>query len=370
MKRWLVVLLLLCTGCVKIGLGEGVVVAEEPLDNKRVQVLSKRVRVSVDQDDTMLTITAERVCDLEERARIQVVTERERVNLQPGVTWQLGIYGAILAGIGTGVVVDAQLNVEDNELDGQNYNPLGPTGATVIGAAFLTAASPMLVIALVDGIRATGTEDEVEETYASRGVIEKNTTCLKRVPVASAKIIGKTRSGTQLMLGHTDAEGTLEIELAEAVPEKVTLDEGALSLALFLDKDENRFGMADLKPVAAVHHKAKQSRENKEWESIDVEACAKGSATECHALESYLERNPHSPHAPKARAALQKGNAKIAAQKAAEKQRREREAAAAAAAAEERRRQQERARACRSRCASGCNGNQQCVNACVAAKCR
>lgn len=368
MKRWLCLLLLLCTSCVRIGLGEGVVIAEEPLENKRAQILSKRVRVTVDQDDTTITIVAERVCDVEERARIQTTTERERVNLQPGVTWQLGIYGAILAGVGTGVIVDAQLNVEESELDGQGYNPIGPTGATAIGAAFLAAASPMLIIALVDGIRATGTEDEVSEVYQSKGVIEKNTTCLKRVPVASAKIVGETRKGTKLMLGQTDAEGVLEVELAEAVPEKVTIGEGALSLALFLGK--HRFGMADLKPVVAMHHMAKRDREDKEWESLDVAACEKGSATECHAIEEFLKRNPHSPHAPAGRAALQKGNAVIASRQAADKQKRDRDAAAAAAAAEERRRQAERARACRARCASGCSGNQQCVNACVAAKCR
>jgi hypothetical protein len=374
MSRWALLPLLslatlsLATGCVSIGLGEAVVIDEAALDSQRVEVVSKRVHVDVEQDDTRLTVTADRECDIEERARVRRTVERERINNSPAITWQLAIYGSILAGIGTGITVDAQLNVEDSETDGQNYNPLGPRAATAIGVGFLAAGSPLLVIALIDGVRSTGTVDEISETQLPGRVVAKAPTCSERTPAVSAEVLGRTHAGTEIRLGMTDAQGVLEVDLADVVSEQIIASERAMSLALFIEKQH--IGMADLKPVAAVHREAYADREEKAWGSVDADACAAGSGAECQALEKFLADYPQSPHAPEARAALAKGKAVIASREMNARREKEKEAAAAAAAAEAKRKKEEAAKVCRQKCSTGCNGNASCVQACVQAKCQ
>lgn len=367
MKRALASLLVLTTGCVSIGLGEAVVVEERPLDNRRVVVPTQLASVDVDQEDTTLTITAERVCDIEQKVRVQQTLERERVNLSPGVTWQLAIYGAILAGVGTGVTIDARLNVADSDPEARSYNSIGPDAATAIGAAFLAAGTPLLVIAVVDAIRATGSESEIAHTERSAGFIERSTRCETRVPMARSNVMGRTNAGTPINLGDTDARGVLAIDLADVVSEDVTLREGAKRLALFMGRQP--IGSADLKPVASVHREAARVREDQEWAALDVTACEEGSQPDCQAVEAFLQKHPDGQHAPRARIALKTGRDAMKQREAEARQKQQASAAAAAKAAEEQRKKAEAARVCRQKCASGCKSNQQCTSACVAAQC-
>lgn len=369
MKRALLgSLAILATGCVSIGLGEPVVVEEQPLDNKRVVVRTNLASVDVDQEDTTLTITAERVCDIEQKVRVKQTLERERINLSPGVTWQLAIYGTILAGIGTGVTVDARLNVEDSDPNGQAYNSIGPDGATAIGAAFLAAGTPLLVIAIVDAIRATGSENEITHTERSAGFVERSTKCETRVPMARTNVMGRTNAGTAVHLGDTDAGGVLAIDLADVVSEDITLREGAKRLALFMGRQP--IGSADLKPVASVHREAARVREDQEWAALDVTACEEGSVPDCQAVEAFLKKHPDGQHAPRARIALKTGRDAMKQREAEARRQRQESAKAAAKAAEEQRKKAEAAKVCQTKCASGCKGNQQCTNACVSAQCR
>ncbi len=356
------------SGCVTIGFGAPVVVDERPLAESQKVVPTNLGSVDVKQEDTALTVTAERVCDVERRVRVRQTVERERLNLSPAITWQLAIYGLILAGVGTGITVDARLNVEESELDGQGYNPFGPDVATAVGVAFLAASTPLLAIAMIDGIRATGSATEVVETERSGGFAERSTPCETRVPMARSTVTGRTEKGTPVNLGDTDFRGVLTVELADSVSEDITLREGAKRLALFLGRQP--IGSADLVPVASVHREARRVREDKEWSAVNAAACEAGSANDCLAVEAFLKKHPDGQHAPEARVALKKGHAAMKHKEAEAKRREQEQAAAAAKAAEEKRKKAEAAQVCRQKCSSGCNGNPQCVNACVAAKCQ
>ncbi len=149
-------LLAAATGCARISLGEPEVSRTVIRSEDRVEVATTP-QVRLTQDETRLTVLAGYPCAEQQYDTVRVVETRKRLNDPPGRDWAIGIGAVAVVGTGAGFLIDAE-SVHADETDGRTYNPYGPTPARVVGGMLLGIGAGLLVIPVVDAVRASGSE--------------------------------------------------------------------------------------------------------------------------------------------------------------------------------------------------------------------
>jgi hypothetical protein len=134
----------------------------EVIDTKweKVELPDKRsVAMKCDAQDTQeigCQLGLRKIC---ENKRIDLVSQTQVVTRTGSVGWQIFEYlsGAAGIGAGTGVVIDAP-NVPDSN-DPKQTNPIGRTGAYVIGVGLIAAGTSLAILGVVDSVRARDSEE-------------------------------------------------------------------------------------------------------------------------------------------------------------------------------------------------------------------
>ncbi|MBX3125540.1 MAG: hypothetical protein KF718_02445 [Polyangiaceae bacterium] len=270
--------------------------------------------VKLSQKGTTLAVRVAEACNVEKKTKVSRTTTRERVNQQPGKDWAVGGTGIVLAGVGAGVIVDAQSNVYSNDTTSRQYNKVGPTNATLIGAGLAAGGLALVAVAVADGIRASGEEVETGEVDLDGEVIKKRVRCSDRpaadrpIKLRVSRYAGMGRVGApgtneeMFDLGRTDGDGLLKVKLEVALSGmEPTFVEGPGVLLL----DDNEVGQVDLAPV--VGHKEQQA-----WELLDRRSCSEPtSSRSCEDVTRFLQEHRHGNHAAEAQQLLDQARPKL-----------------------------------------------------------
>jgi hypothetical protein len=230
--------------------------------------------------------------------------------------------------------------------------------------------------AIASVVKANEKEDHLELARRDEGVVSRDVPCEWRRATAGAqqvegKVIGVP--GASFVLGTTDAEGRLEIDLMKVSAVAVRAAPEPKLLVLYIG--EARIGQASLADV-------ERAAEEKAWSDAEIATCmAPTNELSCLAVEQFIRDFPDSRRVAAARGAIERGrevlreremeraagDAVRAAQ--AERDRREqasRESRIASAASAARR---AAAASCAASCAAACGGKASCKQACVERSC-
>ena len=217
-------------------------------------VPSERVVMRVQQSGSTMTVIATRSCDLRavrtvDRAEARWVV-RERRNR---AVFPLLLIGNIL-GVGGLITIHTSLAISEETLS----RDLAAGGAlTAIGAALVTVG------AVLDP---NPTRVKVQRTrrLVDAGLVRARVPCSEVSPAAHVPVIGKVLGPHHLEIpfGDTDAEGSLVVNLADALPTALLRDPptGA-TLPLYLGEVEA--GTARLDEAARAVKKAREVEEAK-----------------------------------------------------------------------------------------------------------
>ena len=232
------------TGCANIG-QRAPEVSETVVSTARVTAKRPGVSGAFEAKGTHLSVRVAASCDVFEEQDVRIESRRENFNEQPGVDIRAGVIGGILAGVGTGFLIDSA-KVAPNDQRSRTYNPFGPNVAKGVGAGGVAAGGVAIV--------------------------------LGQGPTANA--------------GATDGAGRAEVDLVSVVPVEWTKSPRAPRIAV--TAGGVLLGDFDAEPVHQMH-------EDLEWAKVDKAACANPtSVTSCDGVEAYRTSFPRSRHLPEA----------------------------------------------------------------------
>lgn len=285
------------SGCATIGSGQpvhsdthvGMGEQEEPSGDT----------VDVEQSGTALTLRSRKVCDVHETRDVSRTTTTPRENQSAWVDWTLGVGGVALAGAGVATMIDSG-NVGTSDQNSRTYNPVGGTGAAVLGAGLIAIGAIGGAVALVDVFRANGSDESKTRVAVPGKELRRGVACKSPSPVPNIELVlliphARGELDERFALGKTSAEGTLRVDL-----ERIISDEYYRATDAHLMRDATELKKIDLGPVKAVH-------EASAWNLLDKEDCAAPKrAYACTPVEEFLKKFPAGAHAAEARQLLDK----------------------------------------------------------------
>jgi len=308
-------LLTIC-GCASIGFGSGKTEDQVVRVEKDSVPLQKGLASKLTVEGTEITVTTKRLCDYRDQRTVRRTTTRERLNQSPGTDYALGGVGIVALGSGVGLVVDAN-NVHPNDKTGQNYNPVGPDNARLLGYGLIGVGAVATTIAIVDVVRSQGDEVEVQEVQLDPEVTRRNVAC-EKAPYPDAKVVGKVTAipvreelwldrhllGPQeVELGRTNERGLLEVDVAELLPTSLVLVPDKTTMDVLVE--QKKVGTVDLAKVY-------RSRRDVAWKLVDLEACREPkSSTACDSVKKYLDYYPDGKQAADAERVLAKAQERL-----------------------------------------------------------
>src|SRR5690606_2811414 len=108
--------------------------------------------------------------------------------------------------------------------------------------------------------------------------------------------------GQRLPTPGTDAEGHLELDLAEAIPPEVA----ARAVTVKVIVSGKVVGELDIQPILDKQRQRARDQQEEAWLKADPEGCRTATEAEaCLGVRTYLLRHPDGPHADEARAILE-----------------------------------------------------------------
>lgn len=314
---WLVPCLLVVSGCASIGLGPGKTEDQVIRVEKDSMPVKSGLASKLSVEGTEISVTTKRLCNYRDRRTVRRTTTRERVNESQGTDYALGGLGLVAIGTGVGFVVDAK-SVHPNEKNSQNYNPVGPDNARMIGYGLIGTGAIATTIAIVDVVRSEGEDVDVEEIQLDPEVTQRNVAC-KNAPYPDARVVGKltaipVREGLwldralvgpqEIELGRTNERGLLQVDVAELLPANLVLVPDKTTMDIFVK--EQKLGTVDLARVF-------QRRRDAAWKSVDLNACREpSSSTACDSVKKYLDHYPEGKRASEAEQVLAKAQERLA----------------------------------------------------------
>ncbi len=354
-------------------------------------------------DDHVVRVAAVDACERRTVYDKDEVKHVEPVNESIGsdVTW--GILGGLTAAGGTVLLVDSA-NVADNDPNQGAFNAVGPTAALGIGIGTLAIGVGLLIIPLVDGIRASRTRDDHRQYKEDGAITASSEPCGAKGLPAGAVEVGAADVLPKLDLSFEgdseawrlrevagDGKKTFRVDLVQALPDavlrakarpaRVKLGMGGVEVAayetaaLFAEADDRAWAklaesrkrcetpdsLDDCDDVArysksypaskhasAAHELTKRAeptftnlRDDEAYARTQAASCKTPESEDaCDALKAYLAEWPKGRHVTEGKAALAVGQPLVARMVA--KREAEERAEAARQAAEEAREAAER----------------------------
>jgi hypothetical protein len=193
--------------------------------HERVETPSKGVFVDAQlTGSTRLSIIAVKACDLNNAQRVNRTTTVENYNADPGKTWFYAGLGVISIGAGTGLIVDSS-STYPNDKTSRTYNETGPDKERNWGYALIGTGAVLTAIAVVDAIRASGSETKESDATLPGTTLQRGLRCANQ-PAGGTGVMGivEGQGGNAYELGVTDPTGRLEVDLDKALPQDVTLE--------------------------------------------------------------------------------------------------------------------------------------------------
>jgi len=360
------------SGCAGVTLGPGEVVSRTVVSTRReVERSSGALAADLRQSGTTVSVKVERACLGEERVipTISTVTEYARLNGNPKADWILLVGGLASAGLGAAMIASPE-TFQSSSFSRRESVGWG-VGASALGGT-------LLVVALIDVVRASGVERTTTKGEGNPTVVRKGVDC-GRTPERGATLVARDEEGHAIHLGTTDATGEAQADLAGGETRALAERGGRWTFSVGDAADRWRdVGIVDRGPLLA-------RLEDDAWKRLDPAACERSAtAAHCAAVAEFLARFPGSARAAVADGALrayresrereQREAAALAAREEAAAAVAAKRQEAAAAAAAKRSAAAAAAAASRAKCSSGCRaacaGDGPCAAKCVQTNCK
>ncbi|MEO7036592.1 MAG: hypothetical protein ABI548_21780 [Polyangiaceae bacterium] len=225
------------------------------------------------------------------------------MNQSAALDWTFGALGAGLAASGAVILVDSS-KVYPNDASARQYNPLGPTGARLVGASLAAAGAVLATIALVDVARSSGEDVKTEVVNVPGAFVERGVRC-KGIPLSGAPVlVALPKEREPFEAGVTGPDGRLAINLDAVVPADTVFRKDAHADVSVAGEPAGKVELTELF----------STRDEAEWARLNRPSCAKpDSSTACLPVSRYLERYSDGAHVPEARALLAGAEPKLAA---------------------------------------------------------
>jgi len=381
-------------GCATIGTREARS-STRVVTSRLVQVPSSSNPVaSRVQTGARVDVNAVSRCDEQREEVLEQSVELDSFNQSPTTDyWFLAGGGAVL-GSGVYTLADSS-RVYPKDIRSRTYNDVGPGAAQLIGISEVVVGAGLVAVAAVDAIRASTTDEQLQRTKPDPITVRTGLACAALVPAVGVRV---TLSANKelIALGETDEHGKLTVQLMDVVPERwVTGPLAAHSASLMAGG--TLVGTVNLDAVI-------QSYAETSWALANSEKCASAeSASSCDGVAAYLRNFPNGAHAREAKSALQSAAEALARLRAEQQEKAQREQAEQERQERLREQQQQMERErverqqkalekaeqdkaqraamaqaqkaaaqreCRRKCESGCAGNSECANTCIAGSCK
>jgi hypothetical protein len=345
----------LIAGCSEIRM-QTVDTQERVLGHTQRIVPGSGARVQARLDGTRLVLQASRGCELVAWERVEILEVREPdEDLIEETVWL--VVGGIPLGIGIGLLVDAP-HVYDHNRNSREYNATGQTGAYVAGTV-LTAIGGLIVLApIIQMMRVAGsTGEEVTTVSERRGATkDPNVRCPEGSQPLRTSVVLEV-GAHRLATAGTDADGHLELDLADAIPREVA--ERAVSVKVIVSGKV--VGEIDIQPILDEQRRRAAHHGEQSWLEAEPDRCRRGTDDEaCLGVRRYLLHYPDGPHADEAHALLhahalrqEQGGTAIAADPIDDRTRRAIEKA-----------RDVQSRLCAASCQQHCGGDARCSSTC------
>ena len=279
-------------GCATIG-------TSEPRTSERLVRTLKETRSSseftadVHQAQNTVEISASLSCEVVAKPVVERTTTTDSINTTPATDYSIAGLGAAMALTG-GIVLADSGNVYPNDDTSRTYNSVGQDSAKVIGWSTLAVGGVLLLVPVVDAIRASGSEQEVQQVTKEGEILKSNVQCPDN-PLREARVAVDIDS-VEFDAGTTDQKGSVVFDLDAVVGVDAKLDPDGKGKVVVNDKT---VGDVSLK---ALYEK----REARAWSGVAVVECkSPTSPASCDGVVKYLRDWPEGKHAPMARQILQ-----------------------------------------------------------------
>ena len=239
------------------------------------------------------------VCDVREEYTNGETRISERVNESKTLDWALLGTGVAFAGAGIATVADAS-HVYSSDKSSQNYNPVGPSNAQAIGFGLAAVGAALLVVPVVDALRAQGETRELVKVNEDGDVVESGATLQALSEgvgggidcARTGRLRGNTRTPCQLAL--RTPLGPSRLILEPIVPSDLRWTYSKYSVIVGTEKAAHLV----LTPLVTI-------REARAWSALDRSKCSSPTtSTACGPIAEYLDQYSGGPHASEAQALL------------------------------------------------------------------
>jgi len=205
--------------------------------------------------------------------------------------------GVLLGGLGAAVIVDPSIvKTSTNGVEDEDGGSEG--GKRALGVGVAAVGGLLLVSALVDVIRASGTTEYVEEVALDPTDSSGTVQCPSDKTRYANGTVHVTLGEESYEVGKTNARGLLDVDLDDVIDAAV-IPEARGRIAILVDGNE-----AAQVSSAPLFKK----RERRAWASLRQGACMEPvTATACDPFVEFLAQYPDGAHAAKARAILEIG---------------------------------------------------------------
>lgn len=295
---WL--LLVALGGCATIA-PKTPVVSDAPVRSAEAEVLRKGgAHATLQQEGTILKLAASRSCDVIARPTVLRTTRTEYENRSATTDWVMAGSGLALVAAGILATIDAP-NVGSSDKTSQTYNPLGPTGATVIGIGSIGIGTGLIAVPIVDVFRAQKVEVGKQEVTSNGAALRKAVPCSNE-PHAHAAVTAKTPTET-FALGETGDGGQLNVDLDAAINRGWVVPNAAQTATVFVAESE--VGTINL---ASLY----KARESHAYPTDAVPGCATPSTSRgCESISEFLRKYPSGDHSAESRRLLEQAAPKL-----------------------------------------------------------
>ena len=293
-----VVVPMVVAGCATIGQGPPRVTSVRIATTRQEHPRKEGTTATAVLTGSRLVVHAMQVCDIREEYTNGETRISERVNKTPVLDYALLGAGIAFTGAGIATVADAN-HVYSSDKTSRNYNPVGPNNAQAIGYGLTAVGVALMVVPVVDALRAQGETRELVKVDEPGDVVESGAPC-KHSPRASAavSIVRDRQTSGQysdsLSIGTTDAAGFLKVDLEPIIPPSVPWADSKYTVVIGSEKA----AQLDLRPLVSI-------REGRAWSALDPSKCANpATSTACEPVVEFLKQYEFGPHTAEAQSLL------------------------------------------------------------------
>ena len=167
--------------------------------------------VRADDDEATITLQSRETCDQYDQ---RVLHRTHVVERHASVGAQVLFYLGAAVGLGTGAWVVADVpNIPDAN-DPMTRNPVGATGATVIGALQLVAGATCLALGIGTSVRGRTSETDKGTVYSTISDSARSVECGRHVIAGEPVALVAGESAARVEIGRTDARGKVAVRWA------------------------------------------------------------------------------------------------------------------------------------------------------------